>query len=261
MKKIKIVFSTLFILSAAIGSGTGVTIVAHADDDASTTCTLSTSDFAALQAIQNDPSLTSAQELSQELALRKQLLAETINCAQNEAQALQQTLQGISTSNGAAIQSQLEGKINDSLTFYGIESAKIGASGISGTEAIARELTAWRTANYAPLASQVDNFILWSQNQSLFQTAASRVAQTSQVIGFIEAAASNSDLQKSFNDAQAAFQTAASQNVDAQNALEQSLPPDQSLQLIQQSLQSLADAYQKFSDLNTAIQKLLPTNQ
>lgn len=233
---------------------------AHADvaDD----CMLSAADFASLQAIQTNPALSPSQELSQELALRKQLLGQTLTCATNNANSLQKTLNAFSPTDAASanIQSTLVGKINDTLGFYGIEAAKLNGAGISGTEAIAREIIAWRSANYDPLAGQVNNFILWSQNQNLFQTAKNRVNQTRQIVNFIGTVSGNNNLQANFNAAQAAFNDAASQNQAAEYALAQLQPSDQSLALIQQSLQSLANAYQKFSDLNTLLQTLLPTN-
>ena len=257
MKKFLIVGA---VFSMVVATAVSFARQAQADDTAS--CMLSTSDFANLQAIQNDSNLTAAQELSQELVLRKQLLAKTIACAANDAQSLQTTLNSISaTGSAATIQSQLLGKLSDAVNFYSIETTKLNGVGISGAEAIAKEMLAWRTANYDPLVANINNFVLWSQNQSLFSTAQNRLNQTQRVVGFIEAAAANSNLQASYNAAYASLQTAQSENQMALSALANLQPSDQSLALIQQSLKSLADTYQKFSDLNGIIQTLLPTNQ
>jgi hypothetical protein len=240
---------------------------AKADDPATTStsadCTLSASDFANLQAIENNPDLTANQELAQELALRKQLLLETISCATNDAQSLQATLQGISMSGNAAaaIQTQLLGNLTDAINFYGIEEAKVNGVGVSGAEAIAQEMLAWRTANYDPLVANINNFVLWSQNQALFTTAQNRLDQTQRVVEFIEEAAANSELQSSYNATYASLQQAQSENQAALMALSQLQPADKSLMQIQQSLQSLATTYQDFSALNSIIQTLLPTNQ
>jgi hypothetical protein len=254
----KNIFIIFIAATLSLGMSRGVSL-AHADTNAD--CDLLTSNFAALAAIQNNPNLTATQELNQELDIRKQLLGQTISCAKNDAQTLQTTLSSVTIDGaGATIQSQLSDKINDTINFYNIESTKLDGAGIASSEAIAKDVIAWRTANYEPLAGQVNDLLLWSQNQSLFQTAASRVTQTGQLVAFIESATPNNDLQSSFNLAQTAFQTAESDNNQAETSLSQFLPPDQSLATITQSLQSLADAYQKLSALNVLLEKLLPTN-
>lgn len=259
MKKIIALFgvATLALMAAAVFMPN----ISHADDD----CVLGASDFAAIQAIENNPNLTYSQELTQELALRKQLLGETITCAQSDAQTLQAALNSVPTTTqdttGAEIRSQLAGKINDTVNFYNIESAKLDGAGISATEAIAKEMIAWRTTNYVPLVGAVNNFALWSENQALFETAQNRLTQTERLVAFIQDAAPVGNLSGSLQAAQASFQDADNANNAAATALEQIQPSDESLTLIQQSLQSLADAYQKFTDLNNVIQTLLPTQQ
>jgi hypothetical protein len=256
MKKI---LSAVFIFAIAAGIHTEA-----ARADAIDVCALTQSDFTALQAIQNNPALTPDQELTQELALRKQLLTQTIACAIQNAQALQTTLNAVTpaTPDGAAIQAQLSGKIDDTVNFYNIESAKLNGAGISSSEAIAKEMIAWREANYVPLEGDVNNFALWSANQTLFQTAQTRLTQTQRIVAFIEnAAGGNDDLSAGLKAAQSSFSDAQNDNAAAAADLTQLQPPDQSLADIQQSLQALADTYQKFSDLNKLVQTLLPTQQ
>jgi hypothetical protein len=223
-------------------------------------CTLSVSDFAPLQSIQNDPTLTPEQELSQELTLRKQLLTRTIDCAKTNAHNLQSTLNAVAKDDGVDIKNQLSDKLSDALNFYDIQSAKLDTAGIRGTQAIAKEMQAWRTTNYAPLEGQISNFILWTNNQSLFQTAQNRFTQTSRVVGFIENAVPGTGLEASLTTARGVLADAQEKNAIAKNSLAQFQSPDQTFDLIQQSLQSLANAYKTFSDLNKSIQKLLPTS-
>jgi hypothetical protein len=258
--------STVFILIAAVGGLGFVGIGEHAHAQVvaqaaamtmptDTCATITAADLVSLQAAQGD--------VNQELALRKKLLGQTIDCATQDAQSLQVSLSAVSLvsgSNGDSIKSQLSGKLTDAINFYGIESAKLDGAGVRATEAIAQEMLAWRTANYIPLAGDVNDFVLWSENQSLFQTAQNRLTQTTRVVAFIESAATtNGKLDAALQAAQSAFADAQSQNNAAGLALSQVQPPDQALGLIQQSLQSLATAYQKFSDLNGIIQTLLPT--
>ena len=227
-------------------------------------------DIAALSAIENDATLTPSQELTRELTLRKQLLSETITCAVQDANVLKETLNAVVLPadggaavgvNGEAIRSRLSGKIDDALNFYAIESAKVNGAGVSATQAIAKEMLAWRTVNYVPLAGDVTNFGLWATNQALFETAGNRLTQTGRVVTFIEGiTTTNGSLQAALEAAQASFTAAQSANAAAGLAIGEAQPADMTLGLIQQSLQSLANAYQTFSDLNGLIQNFLPAS-
>lgn len=223
-------------------------------------CGVATADFKALVAIQNNPNLSVADELNQELALRKQILTKILTCAGKEATSLQAGLDAITvTGDAASTQAAFDGKIKDALNFYSNESTKLANAGIRTTETIAQETLAWRAANFTPLQDQIRNFILWVNNQSLFQTADDRLAKTQRVVDLIESAAPNGELQASLADARASLADAEDQNTAALNSLNQFQPADQSFALIAESLQSLADTYQKFTNLNALIQKVLPT--
>ncbi|HVO28769.1 MAG TPA: hypothetical protein VMT81_02180 [Candidatus Paceibacterota bacterium] len=260
MKKIATIFLAGSVFASAFaGSAAHAQTAPPAQASGGDDCTPSAADFAALQAIQTNPDLTPAQELGQELALRKQLLGETLACAISDAQALQQSLNGTAMTGAAAtVQSQVSDKLDDAVNFYNTESGKLADAGISGTEAVARDVLAWRAANYAPLEGEANNLILWSENQPLFETAQNRLTQTGRVVDLIETASQNNELQASYSAAQASLEQAGNGNAAAFAALQQFQAPNQSLTLIRQSLQTLAGTYQKFSDLNGLIQTLLP---
>src|SRR5258708_481833 len=186
----------------------------------------------------------------------------TLSCAKNEARTLQTTLNGLTLSDDSKVlRTQLADRLNDAMNYYDLEIAKIDGAGISGTKTIAKEALAWRGANYAQLAAQVANFTFWGENQNLFTTASDRLRQMRNIVSFIVAAAPNSDLQNLLASAEALVQNANAQNRAAKDALLQSLSPDQSLALIQQSLQSLSDAYKKFFEVSKIVQVLLPAKQ
>jgi hypothetical protein len=226
----------------------------------SSDCGPTDADVAQIAAIQNDPTLNATQEITQELAMRKQLIAKTVSCAQGDVRALQKALAGTSVSGDAAnsIQTQLQSRLSDAANFYTLELSKLNGAGISGSESIARDILAWRTGTYTPLSGQVNNFILWAGNQNLFSTAQTRMNQTQQAVSFFENASTNSDLQNAFNAAYSSFQTAKGDNATAQAALAQALPPDQALMLIKQSLDALSDTYQKFFAVSDIVKTLLP---
>jgi hypothetical protein len=226
-----------------------------APDANATSCVITQTDLDAVTA-------SEASGLTAELAARRALLIRTIGCAKDEAQTREDDLNALKiTSDEETLRSQLLNKLGDAENYYDIELAKLNGAGIAGTKAVAREMYDWRQANYIPLAKQIADFALWSENQDLFATAATRLDQTKNVVTFVTQAVPNSDLQNAFASASALVQAANEENLAAGKALLQFLPPDQSLTLIQQSLQSLSDAYKKFSDVNGIVQTLLPTNK
>lgn len=270
MKLFKAIAVSAF-FAALFGALVSHMSLAHADASSSATstsvaavsqpsdCSVSPADLAKIKAIQNDPTLSYSDELKAELALRKQLLSATIVCAQNESQALQASLSGLQViGDTASLQSQLSSKLDDANNFYTIELTKLAGVGISGSQAIARETLAYRAGSYDPLAGEVNNFILWSQNQALFATAETRLGQTSRAVAFLENATPSGDLQNALNAAQASFADAQAKNDGAKTALMQFMPPAQSLTLIQQSLSSLSDTYQNFFNVSTIIKTMLP---
>lgn len=227
--------------------------VAHAAGD----CTISADDLSIIQTIQSDPNLNYLDEINQELAARKQLLSRTITCAENDAQSLKSEVNEVSvTAADKNLQNQLSGKIDDAINYYSIERVKLDGSGIKESEQIAGEVLSWRANTYAELASNVDNFVLWSQNQNLFQTASDRMAHIAPMISFLSHA-DNNDLVSAFAAAQTSFNAAENENTSVRNALAESLSPDQTLTIIKQSLQSLSDTYQNFFNISDIIQKLL----
>ena len=257
MKHLKIIiFTGALALLASVASGflgMGVN-AAHAMD-----CTISVADVARIATIQNDPTLSYSEEIQQELIARKQLVSETIACAQQDVQTLQATVSSTPvTANSQALQSQFLGKLNDATNYYNIELTKLNASGIAGTQAIAKEILDWRKSSFVPLVAQANNFILWSKDQALFDTAQTRMDQTSRAVTFLESASPNSDLQNAFNASLASFNSAQSDNAAAEASLSQFSLADQSLSLIKQSLDSLAATYQGFSKISDLIKKILP---
>lgn len=251
------IVSALFALlvAGAVGVAAFRAPVARAAVD----CGISASDIAQITAIQNDPSLTSTQETNQELALRKTLVGETIACAQQEVQTLQTNLASTTVESDAQpLQAQLLGNLNDASNYYDLALTKLNSVGIAGSEAIAQEVLAWRAGTFLPLSENVNNFILWAQNQNLFDTAQTRMTQTEQAVSFLENISPNSALQAAFDSAQSSFGNAESENAAAKTALAQNLSPDQSLGLIKQSLDSLSTTYQNFFTVSTLINNLLP---
>jgi hypothetical protein len=217
-------------------------------------CTITQDDLVAINA-------AAANDIQAELAARKALLTRIINCATENAQELQGDLANVQASgNTANLQSELAGNLNEAISYYALELQKVQTAGISGTEAIANEVLSWRTGNYDPLANEVANFILWSENQNVFNAANTRLADVANIVSFVEQAAPNPTLAQDLASAQSLITAANAENTSAENALIQSEPSDATLALITSSLQSLSDAYQQFSNISGIVQQLLPSS-
>jgi hypothetical protein len=213
---------------------------------------------AEIQTIQNNPTLSSLDEIKTELAVRRSFLSNTILCAQTDVQSLQTELASTTVDTSLAnIEAGLSGQLNDASNYYNLQLTKVNGAGISGTEAIAKDILNWRTSNYAPLAQNVSNFILWSQNQAIFATAHNRLNQVGSIVTALPFS-ENTELQTDFQEATVSLENAEQLNAQAKAAFAQSLQPDQSLALIQQSLAALGVTYQHFFDISNLVQTLLP---
>jgi hypothetical protein len=251
-----IIASAIFVLSMVIAMAN---VVAHAPAAHAAECGITTAEIAQITAIQNNPSLSPSDEIKAELALRKQLVGETIGCAQQEVQAVQVTLASTSVeSDVQSLQSQMMGNLNESAEFYNAELQKLNVVGIAGTKAIAQEVLSWRDGTFIPLSDNASNLILWNQNQDLFNTAAARMTQTERAVSFLEGAAPNPALQTALASAQSSFNDAQSENDAAKIALIENYSANQSLMLIKQSLASLSATYQDFSTVSSLINGILP---
>ena len=262
MKKLAfIVFFIGYILSMSVSSARADTAASSSDESqgvVAPACGVTSDDLAAIQAIQNNPSLSYLDELQQELAARKQLLAKIISCAKTEAEGQKTALMSAAVDPGfETLKTQWVDKLNEATSYYDLQLGKIDTAGISGTESIAQEVLAWRKDNYAPLAENVSNFIIWSENQTLFTAAENRLAQIKNLVDsplFSE----NLDVQNDFGEATVSLTAAENENTSAKNAFAQSLSPDQPLLFIGQSLDNLSSTYQHFFDVSNLIQSLLP---
>lgn len=252
MKKILVIIAGTLIALPFFASAASASLAAPDP------CALTAADFNQIQAVQNDPTLSYADELKAELALRKQLLTATIACAVNDAQALQTTLAGLKIDPSFQnMDLQLSENLASTVNYYNLEAGKVPDAGIKGTETIAKDVLAWRESNYAPLAANVSNFILWSQNQALFTAADNRLAQVTALAQSVPFSG-NTDLQSDLQAASASLKAAEDANASAKDALEHLTYPDPSLGYIQQSLAALSDTYQHFFDIASLVQTLLP---
>jgi hypothetical protein len=261
---VSVIFILMALLAAvsnvhrAAAAGSATAIIATADAATADSCALTPADFNKISTIQNDPSLSYTDELKAELALRKQLLTTIITCATNAAQTLQKTLSDLTIDPSFQnMQLQLSENLASTINYYNLELAKVPDAGVRGTQLIAKDVLDWRESNYTPLAANVSNFILWSQNQALFAAAGNRLAQVTELAQSVPFS-DNADLKADLQAASTSLKTAQDANAAAKDTLAHLTYPDPSLGYIQQSLAALSDTYQHFFDIASLVQTLLP---
>jgi hypothetical protein len=260
MKRAFFYLCTVVFMTLALSplSHAAATTTANAQMPSEGACGITQGDISAIKTIQNNMLLDYSDELQQELAARRDLLSKTIECAEAEAEQAKTDLAGATIDpNLENLKNQWLGHFDDAISYYNLQLQKVGEVGISGTESIAKEVLVWREDNYTPLAENVLNFVMWSNGQVLFSTAQNRLAQIGNLADsplFSE----STDIQNDYEEAAASLKSANDQNNAAENAFAQSLPPDQSLVFIQQSLDSLSSTYQYFFDISGLVQSLLP---
>lgn len=241
---------------ADMATTTGIQIPAYsASDD---TCGVTKSDLGAIGTIQANASLGYLDELQQELAARKNLLSKTIACAEADIEQSKVGLENAPIDPSLEdLKNQWSDRLDEAISYYQLQSQKVNEVGISGTESIAKEILVWRRDTYAPLAENVLNFVTWSNNQALFRTAEGRLSQVDNLANS-PLFSGSTDIQDDYEQAAVSLRAAEDQNTAAKNALSQSLPPNQSLSLIEQSLDTLSSTYQHFFDISNLVQSLLP---
>jgi hypothetical protein len=238
MKSLAILFTTATLLLVAIPK-------VHAAD----TCSFN-SESAALKKAQD----TGALSLNDELVLRKNFLKKVVGCAITETKDLQNKLQKAPSADAdiSRVKTQLDGQLNQAVSYYNLRAQEIGDLGIYGTVSLAQNIREWRKNVYVPLAQKVSNLFLWISNQTLFENADSRFRQVGQLVKDKNLLVLV-DVQSIFDQAQISFHKAQVANDNAKRSLDTSVSSDDSLSLIMTSLSALSDTYAQFFNLSNAV--------
>jgi len=207
----------------------------------------------------HDNSLDYLQEVKTELVSRKSLLANIANCSIEEALTLKSRLQSLPLKEERLkiVQDQLAGEIDRVVSYYENQKLKIQDLGFRGTQDFSRSLKDWRAANYSPLTDRIGTFILWNDNQKLFQTTQNRLAQIGQTVRIFKLV-DNEEIQDLFQAAQNNFREAQEANQKVRESFERTGSFENSLALMKSSLEALAKTYQTFFDLSELVRKILP---
>lgn len=224
---------------------------------AETDCKLSQSDFDKLGSIQNDSSLSYVNAIKLELQLRKVILKNVMSCAISEATTLKTSIdkKTLSDRDALNLQSQLSNQMDNAVNYYKTQESHVDDLGLQGSKDFSKNLESWRNGNYKQPALMAKNFLIWSENQALFETAQSRVDQIGQSVNFLRLVY-NQDIQNLWNDAEAQFTEAKNLNQESRSDLT-SVSPNEALTTIKSSLDFLAKTYKKLSLLVNAIHQSL----
>ncbi|MEK7195395.1 MAG: hypothetical protein AAB655_01735 [Patescibacteria group bacterium] len=249
MKTTKVAAAILIFI--ALGIGTIPTLGATSSDPAE--CGLKQEKFGELKSIRENPALDYAQATKQELELRKELLRETLGCITKEAADMKSKLDDVNTSDDAAkkIKVQLSRVIEDAIGYYGLQKTQIDNLGLQGSKDFSKNLLAWREGNYKPAAQLASNFIIWSENQNVFETASIRIDQVKRTVELLRVAKIDdyAKIQNLWTGIQGEFDGAARYNQRAEESILSFAPADESSELIKLSLRTLSDTYNKLFEL------------
>ena len=247
----KKVFS-IILLSATIFAAAGIRGTTFAQES----CNLNQEKFAELEAIQNNFGLDPLLKIRQELAIRKSLLKDVVDCATEEILVLKSEFDGVKTTNTdvLTLKNQFSGWFLDVTNYYAIQKANIDNLGLLGSKDFAKSFSAWRDGNFKPTAKVVSNFIVWAGNQDFISLAQSRINQIKRVVEVLGLTL-NEEIRNGLADIEVEFKKARALNEKAQRALRAYGPADDSLTTIKASLESLSAVYKKLFELVEKINK------
>ncbi len=190
------------------------------------------------------------EKIKNELSVRKKLIGQTIDCAVNEALSVQSGLKTVETNYPGLndIKSRLVSKLDEIVGYYQTQKNLVNDLGIEGSKIFSANLKLWRSSNFVPMAELGENFIIFSKNQDILQTAQNRLNQISITLKTLNLA-DNQKISSILNDARKNIRLANDDNSQVQDIFKRMSWPNNASDLIISSLRYLKDAYQNFFDI------------
>lgn len=230
-------------LLLALSITIGVTSAGYAFAADGATCDLSAQYKDFLSATQA-PSY-SQEAVQRELGARIKLLSATIGCAEKDLQTLKASLPDPANGKVGQVRDRVIGAIDDADRFYELKKSTLAGQGIQGTKDLAQDIKNWREANYNNLLGRVQNFLVWNDNQKFFDTASDRLSQSQFVVTSLKII-DDQNAQNLLSAARDNLSGANDLNNRAGDAIARGATPDETMDIIKQSLSSLAVAYKSF---------------
>jgi hypothetical protein len=214
--------------------------------------------FEELALIQADPKLDYLAGLRAELQVRKDLLRTILTCALTETDDLSAKVQGADfPADAKDIQADYEAQIAWAADYYHDALDRIDTLGILGSKDLAREILAWRTSNFMPLAQRATNLATWTKNDELVRTAEERYTEVARTIQALKAADSSA-VQPTLAAADASLHEAETDHAHARDLLANGGNADEALAAIKATLEALGAMYQHFFDLSETVSGAIP---
>jgi len=217
-------------------------------------CTFTVQSLEALSRAIN--SARSSDAIRTELALRKELLSNTIMCLTKEVDEARTLIEKSDIKNTSAetVRKNLIAALDDATRYYQSENEHIPDSGIQGAKDIARNIREWRTNTFLPQQERIRLFVTWANNENLLATAEHRLNELQRGVQLLKVV-DQTEIQSLFDDATTSFHSAQSFHEKAKNTLANNDDPSSFIKL---SLESLAHTYQTFIKLGDSINTILP---
>lgn len=215
-----------------------------------------------LHALQADYYGDPAFRVRTELTIRKKILTTIIDCASADAELLEQKIKETPTEDSVIgpVRARFMETLASARRYYAEARSRVDTLGIGGSKDLAREVRAWRENTYAPTATQALNFLVWAKNQELFRAANGRLADIRTAIRSLKLT-EDEQARTLLDGSVASLREANEENDRARAELDQFPPPQDTLAVIQRSLEKLAHAYEQFFALSELAQKLIPLGE
>ncbi len=200
----------------------------------------------------------SSSDIQTELAIRRNLLNQIIDCAINDAAKLQSNIKSLSINIPEIkdIQNRLVSKFDEIINYYSYQKTLVNNLGVEGSKRFAINLKDWRASNYTPLAGLGANFEIFSKNQELVQTTENRLNQMEITVRALKLT-DYETIRTSLKDAENNFRQAKEYNNQAENVFKRLGQPDYLPILMKSSLEYLKNVYQNFFDIQDETQKII----
>lgn len=204
--------------------------------------------------------LSKEEKLSAEEKLKKEIVISLFNCSLKEVDFLKSKLEELSLSDEGAkiIRQELIEKLNTIADYYKTQKEESEISNSFDIKITAKNLKNWREENYKPIQQKIATFILWVNNQALFDTAQIRFDKLSQAAKALKIIDQDEkEIQNLIQKASDILKTAQTNNFLAKQALKNSNFANDALIFIRASLNNLHQVYQVFLELGGNIRRLL----
>lgn len=210
--------------------------------------------FDALSTLLATPKDNDLEHVRAELTIRKSILTNVLDCALGKIRSLAGTLDAIPSDDPdiTDLAKRFQSRLDDVSAYYNSERLRVGDLGLWGSKDMASTIAERRGFYLNPLTEEIAQFVIWTKNQDLFQVAENRLNQIQTTTKFLKLI-DNQETSDRLGKAHESFTKAKELNDAAKQALKRMDISDDSLALIKNSLEALAETYKNFFEVSREI--------